>query len=1356
MDTTSSSATVEMDSGASDIRKRLTLTFRDVSVNVTAPDAALGETLLSVADPRQITGWFLKSRRPKRTILKEITGQVRPGEMLFVLGRPGSGCTSFLRVLSNDRDAFDEVVGETRYGSMDHKQAKKYRQQIMFNNEDDVHFPTLTVNRTMKFALRNKVPRERPEHLQDRKAYVQEKRDDILDSLGIPHTKKTLVGNEFIRGVSGGERKRVSLAEMMAGQSPVQFWDNPTRGLDSKTAVEFARMLRREADQNEKTIVATMYQAGNGIYDQFDKVLVLADGMVTYYGPRAMARAYFEDMGFVCPRGANIADFLTSVTVTTERIVAPGMEGKVPNTAAEFEAYYRQSSICSQMLEDIQPPEKLFDEEINLANAVLMEKRKQHIPRPQSVYTAGLWHQVVSCTIRQFQILAGDKLSIIIKVVSAILQALVCGSLFYNLKLDSSSIFLRPGALFFAILYFLLDAMSETTASFMGRPILSRQKRFGFYRPTAFAIASAITDVPIVLVQVSCFSLILYFMAALRMDAGRFFTYWIIIVIQTLCFLQMFRAIGALCKKFGNASKMTGFVSTVFFVYGGYLIPFEQMHVWFRWIFYLNPGAYAFEALMANEFVGLELDCVAPDYIPYGSGYPAGASPNRGCTVKGSTDGVINGAAYIREQYSYSFHHIWRSFGIIVGFWAFFIFLTSLGLEMNNNQSGSSVLLYKRGAKPKVADEEGSAASKSEGNALAQTGKQSTFTWNHLDYYVPFHGEKKQLLHQVFGYVKPGNLVALMGSSGAGKTTLLDVLAQRKDSGEIVGSILIDGRPQGISFQRTTGYCEQMDVHEGTATVREALVFSALLRQPASVPREEKIAYVDHIIDLLELSDIKDALIGVPGAGLSIEQRKRVTLGVELVAKPTLLFLDEPTSGLDGQSAYNIIRFLRKLVDSGQAVLCTIHQPSAVLFDAFDSLVLLAKGGKMTYFGETGEDSQKVLDYFAKNGAPCPPDVNPAEHIVEVIQGNTEKPIDWVDVWSNSEERELVLRDLEVLNKEAEANSTGEEDHHDFASPVWFQFKMVLERLMTQLWRSPDYMWNKIILHVFAALFSGFTFWKMGDGTFALQLRLFAIFNFIFVAPGCINQMQPFFLHNRDIFETREKKSKTYHWIAFIGAQAVSEIPYLVICATLYFACWYFTAGFPVSAYISGHVYLQMIFYEFLYTSIGQAIAAYAPNEYFAAIMNPILIGAGMISFCGVVVPYDQITPFWRYWIYYLDPFTYLVGGLLGEVLWDVKVQCKASEFVQFSAPSGQTCGQYMADFIANNTGYLQDASATGSCSFCQYSTGADYAKSFNLKEKYYSWRDTGITALFCITSYGLVFLMMKLRSKKTKSARSE
>lgn len=165
----------------------------------------------------------------------------------------------------------------------------------------------------------------------------------------------------------------------------------------------------------------------------------------------------------------------------------------------------------------------------------------------------------------------GDRLSLCIKVISAIIQALVCGSLFYNLPLTSESIFLRPGVLFFPVLYFLLESMSETTASFMGRPILMRHKRFGFYRPTAFCIANAITDIPIVMLQVTCFSLILYFMSALQLDAGKFFTFWIVVNAETLCFIQLFRAVGAMFNHFGLASYISGLLSTIFFVYGGLL-----------------------------------------------------------------------------------------------------------------------------------------------------------------------------------------------------------------------------------------------------------------------------------------------------------------------------------------------------------------------------------------------------------------------------------------------------------------------------------------------------------------------------------------------------------------------------------------------------------------------------------------------------------------------------------------------------------------------------------------------------------------------------------------------------------------
>lgn len=160
------------------------------------------------------------------------------------------------------------------------------------------------------------------------------------------------------------------------------------------------------------------------------------------------------------------------------------------------------------------------------------------------------------------------------------------------------------------------------------------------------------------------------------------------------------------------------------------------------------------------------------------------------------------------------------------------------------------------------------------------------FTWKDLTYTVQAGGQPLVLLDNIFGYCKAGTLTALMGSSGAGKTTLMDVLAARKTDGEIEGEVLMNGRALPVSFQRTTGYCEQVDVHLPQATVREALEFSALLRQPRSLSDKEKLAYVDVIIELLELHDLEDAIIGTPGAGLGVEQRKRLTIGVELVSKP--------------------------------------------------------------------------------------------------------------------------------------------------------------------------------------------------------------------------------------------------------------------------------------------------------------------------------------------------------------------------------------------------------------------------------------------------------------------------------------
>lgn len=154
-----------------------------------------------------------------------------------------------------------------------------------------------------------------------------------------------------------------------------------------------------------------------------------------------------------------------------------------------------------------------------------------------------------------------------------------------------------------------------------------------------------------------------------------------------------------------------------------------------------------------------------------------------------------------------------------------------------------------------------------------------------------------------------------------------------------------------------------------------------MLRQPKHISKAEKFEYVESVIDMLNMRDFANAVVGIPGEGLNVEQRKLLTIGVELAAKPSLfIFLDEPTSGLDSQSSWAICTFLRKLAASGQAVLCTIHQPSAMLFQAFDRLLFLAKGGKTVYFGDIGESSHTLLDYFESNGArKCGDQENPAE-----------------------------------------------------------------------------------------------------------------------------------------------------------------------------------------------------------------------------------------------------------------------------------------------------------------------------------------------------------------------------------------
>ncbi|MCJ1429433.1 hypothetical protein MMC29_007347 [Sticta canariensis] len=1357
--------------------RKLGVTWKNLTVKGIGADAAFNENVLSQFNiPQKVKE--SRHRPPLKTILDNSHGCVRPGEMLLVLGRPGAGCTSLLKVLSNRRKGFAQVDGDVSFGSMSPKEAEHYRGQIVINTEEEIFFPTLTVRQTIDFATRMKVPSRLPSTVNDGVDFQQDQRKFLLQSMGITHTEDTKVGDEFIRGVSGGERKRVSIAETLATRASVFCWDNSTRGLDASTALEYTRAVRALTDTVGLASIVSLYQAGNGIYNLFDKVLVLDEGRQIFYGPMREARPFMEGLGFMCDDSANVADFLTGVTVPTERRVRNGYEDRFPRTAEAIRDEYEKTSIQIDMSKEYDYPNTV-EAKTNtddFKEAITQDKDRYLLQ--DSPLTTSFAAQVKACVTRQYQIVWGDKPTFILKQVSTLVQALVVGSLFYAAPDNSSGLFTKSGALFFALLYNSLTAMSEVTDSFAGRPVLAKHKSFALYHPAAFCVAQIATDIPILLFQASQFSLVIYFMTGLRVEAGAFFTFWSIVYSLAMCMTALFRAIGAGFSTFDGATKFSGFWFAAVVIYTGFFIPKSQMHPWFVWIYWIDPLAYGFDALMSNEFHGQIVNCVNNNLIPNGLGYADGAYQS--CAgVRGATQGAtfVTGDQYL-QALSYSHSHIWRNFGILWTWWALFVAITiycTSNWEATYGQNGF-LLVPRENAKrnrrllrddPESQLKDRSAFTGSETTIQATSNDEhlnkhlirntSVFTWKNLTYTVKTPSGDRVLLDNVHGYVKPGMLGALMGSSGAGKTTLLDVLAQRKTEGTIQGSILVDGRDLSVSFQRSAGYCEQLDVHEPLATVREALEFSALLRQSRDIPRAEKLRYVDTIVSLLEMHDIEHTLIGRVGAGLSVEQRKRLTIGVELVAKPSILiFLDEPTSGLDGQAAFNTLRFLRKLSEVGQAVLVTIHQPSASLFAQFDHLILLAKGGKTVYSGPIGDDAETIKDYFGRHGAPCPADTNPAEHMIDVVSGASSQGRDWNQVWLESPEHREFVAEIDTLIADAAAKPLGtRDDGHEFAMTLWEQIRLVTRRNNMSLYRNTDYVNNKFALHVGSALFNGFSFWMIGDTVSDLQLRLFTIFNFIFVAPGVIAQLQPLFIDRRNIYEIREKKSKMYSWIAFVTGLIVSEIPYLCICAVLYFLPWYWTVGFPNHSDRAGAFFFVMLCYEFVYTGIGQFVAAYAPNAVFAALVNPVVITV-LVSFCGVLVPFSQIQEFWRYWIYYLDPFNYLMGSLLVFATQDVPVHCGDSEFALFDPPPRTTCADYLSSYLASPLGAganLVNPDATSQCRVCQYTSGSDYLATLNLGEYKDGWRDAAIVVIFSISSYVMVYLLMKLRTKASKKA---
>lgn len=398
----------------------------------------------------------------------------------------------------------------------------------------------------------------------------------LLTVFGLRHTINTKVGNDYVRGVSGGERKRVSITEALAAHASVYCWDNATRGLDASTALEYSQAIRAATNILGNVGIVAIYQAGENIYTLFDKVTVIYAGRQVYFGPTDKAKNYFERMGYHCPPRQTTAEFLTAVTDPIGRTPMENFDPKsIPHTSEQFESYWKASPEYASLINEIEVYDAAHNPEDTrdrFTKEFKMNKMKYQ--RLKSRYVLSYNAQLRLAITRGFQRVIGDKAFTITHICGSIAQALIIGSLFYNMGDNTSAAFSRGGVLFFSLLYNALSSLAEITNSFSHRPILMKQKNYSFYHPSVEALQHLLSEFPVKLMTYICFGVLTYFLSGLNRTAGQFFFYLLIMTITSFAIAAYFQMVAAWNTTSDKAQAIAGFSVIVIAVYAGVSIFF--------------------------------------------------------------------------------------------------------------------------------------------------------------------------------------------------------------------------------------------------------------------------------------------------------------------------------------------------------------------------------------------------------------------------------------------------------------------------------------------------------------------------------------------------------------------------------------------------------------------------------------------------------------------------------------------------------------------------------------------------------------------------------------------------------------
>ncbi|CAL5088799.1 unnamed protein product [Urochloa decumbens] len=1233
------------------------------------------------------------SRKQKISILHNVSGIIKPHRLTLLLGPPGAGKTSLLLALAGTLPSSLKVTGNITYNghTMDEFEA---RRSAAYVSQHDLHMGELTVRETVNFSAKCQgighrydllvelsrrekeasiVPDPETDIYMKAAATGEQKADvvtnHILKVLGLDICADTIVGNNMLRGISGGQKKRVTTAEMLVTPGRALFMDEISTGLDSSTTFQIVNSIRQTIHIVGGTAVIALLQPAPETYELFDDIILLSDGQVVYNGPREHVLEFFESVGFQCPQRKGVADFLQEVTSRKDQrqYWKHGDETYRYVPVKEFAEAFQSFHIGVAIRNELAVP---FDKSMSHPAALKTSK-----------YGASMKELLKANIDREILLMKRNSFVYIFKAVQLTLMAIIAMTVFLRTNMHRDSITngrIYMGALFFGILMIMFNGLAEIGLTIAKLPVFFKQRDLLFYPAWTYSLPSWIIKTPLSLLNVSIWVFITYYVIGFDPNVERLFRQFLLLLLMNEASSGLFRFIAGLARHQVVASTLGSFGILIFMLLGGFLLARENVKKWWIWGYWISPLMYAQNAISVNEFLGDSWNKILP-----GSTEPLGKL-------------ILESRGLFPEANWY-----WIGVGALLGYVLLFNILYTVCLTFLKPFDSNQPTISEETLKIKQANLTGEVLEASSRGRVASNNTVTTrnesndeaasnhatvnsspvnkgmvlpfvplsITFEDIRYSVDMPEEiraqgvtetRLELLKGISGSFRPGVLTALMGVSGAGKTTLMDVLAGRKTSGYIEGNITVSGYPKKQeTFARVSGYCEQNDIHSPNVTVYESLVFSAWLRLPADVDSSTRKMFIDEVMELVELLPLKDALVGLPGvSGLSTEQRKRLTIAVELVANPSIIFMDEPTSGLDARAAAIVMRAIRNTVDTGRTVVCTIHQPSIDIFESFDELFLMKRGGEEIYVGPLGRHSCELIKYFeAIEGVSNIKDgYNPSTWMLEVTSTMQEQitGVNFSEVYKNSE----LYRRNKTLIKEL---STPPEGSSDLSFPTEYSQNFLTQcfaclwKQSMSYWRNPPYTAVKYFYTTLIALLFGTMFWGVGrkrdnqQDLFNAMGSMYA--SVIFMGVQNSSSVQPVVSVERTVFY-RERAAHMYSPLPYALGQVAIELPYIFVQSLIYGVLVYSMIGFEWTAAKFFWYLFFMYFTLAYYTFYGMMMVGLTPNYNISSVASTAFYAIWNL-FSGFLIPRTRIPVWWR-WFYWICPIAWTLNGLVTSQFGDV------------------------------------------------------------------------------------------------------